>query len=126
MSDKMRELLIGKRLRSVSLSGDKQLITFVEEDGTSHLFRAEGECCSQSWIEHLELPEPVDGVCVTAVDDSGCVDRKDLPDHLLQVYSTTVRTNRGDIAIEYRNSSNGYYGGYLEFERTDRPGEDGR
>ncbi len=32
----------------------------------------------------------------------------------LQIYKTTLKTDKGDCDVEYRNSSNGYYGGSLD------------
>jgi hypothetical protein len=38
------------------------------------------------------------------------------PEHdCLQVYGLKVTTNKGEIVIDYRNSSNGYYGGNLSW-----------
>lgn len=118
--------LIGKKLVSVSLSEGNIRINFEVEGGPDIVYEAEGDCCSSSWIEHLELPGDIKGATVTAIDDSGYVDAtldstlnplNDQGDNrsyeCLQVYHTTFRTDRGDIVLEYRNSSNGYYGGSL-------------
>jgi hypothetical protein len=63
----------------------------------------------------------VDGATLLAVAESDPVDDVCIKDHgdcansdVLSVYQTTFRTNRGDIRVEYRNDSNGYYGGYLQ------------
>lgn len=49
-------------------------------------------------------------VCVV---DSICGESLNEGDYI-KVYRTTIVTDRGFIDIEYRNSSNGYYGGWLE------------
>jgi hypothetical protein len=49
------------------------------------------------------------------VDDDG-VDVPDADHECLTVYQTHFRTERGDVTLEFRNSSNGYYGGYLIYE----------
>jgi hypothetical protein len=32
----------------------------------------------------------------------------------IRVYQTSFATPKGEIVVEYRNSSNGYYGGWLQ------------
>ncbi len=105
----------GKKLVSVYLSHDKETIIF-EMDGGPVVFAVEGECCSHSWIEHLETPIDMFGAKVLDMSQN-YVDETDpavLEAHeSLTVYQTHFHTDRGDIVLEYRNSSNGYYGGYL-------------
>jgi hypothetical protein len=118
-------------LRAVELSPDKERITFTLESGASIAFGVEGDCCSHSWIEHLDVPPYVLGETITTVeggdgvpwDGHVCVPNEPDADgyaygnqcdhESLQVYSTRFRTAKGDIVLEYRNDSNGYYGGYL-------------
>lgn len=111
--------MLGRPLTSVTLSPDKERITFAFQDGGSQSFAVEGDCCSHSWIEHLELPcapEDLDGVPIIAVyDDAGTepTEEEKAAADCLQVYANRFRTARGDIVLEYRNDSNGYYGGSL-------------
>lgn len=116
-------------LKSVTLSDDKETITFAFEDGSEARFGVEGDCCSQSWIEHLDVPPYVIGEKLVAVSDARTDDLTDddtanpmqgseeeyryRTHECLQVYQTHFKTAKGDIVLEYRNSSNGYYGGYL-------------
>lgn len=118
-------------LKAVILADDSSRITFVLENGAEIAYGVEGDCCSHSWIEHLDVPPYVIGETLTGVEDGGgvpwdgheCVDRKYDDDYnvitegcghdSLQVYNTRFRTPKGDIVLEYRNDSNGYYGGYL-------------
>ena len=122
------ENMLNKPLEIVKLSDDKERITFKFKDGFERAFYVAGDCCSHSWIEHLEMPDSVDGAVILSVGESDgvpwdgheCKKKKDDKwsnecghDHL-QVYNTRFRTNKGDIVLEYRNDSNGYYGGSLE------------
>jgi len=117
-------VLVGKKLRSVKLSEDNDKITFTLSDGTTHSFGVEGDCCSSSWIEHFEVPKGLRGATVLSVNDvdmephdgHSCEDGasgKPCGHDCLSVYHTQFRTDKGDIVLEYRNDSNGYYGGYL-------------
>ncbi|SRR5712692_8139397 len=118
--------MLNKPLRSVHLSWDKARVFFTFEDNSSRAFGVEGDCCSCSWIEHLTLPEKLREAIITSVFESNgepwdghlCVEdateRMNGCGHdMLQVYHHTFRTTVGDIVLEYRNDSNGYYGGYL-------------
>lgn len=99
-------------LSAVVLRDDKSAIRFEFMDGSSVRFGVEGDCCSSSWIEHLEMPDDIAGQTITEVFDDR-IEQQDQEYGLLQVYHTRFRTPKGDIVLEYRNESNGYYGGYL-------------
>jgi hypothetical protein len=126
--------ITGKVIDSIDLDSAADRITFRFQDGFTRSYGVEGDCCSRSWIEHLETPPDIRGATITSVEDSSGVEPYD--DHAcvsydydksdtenkaagycghdsLAVYNTRFRTDRGDIVLEYRNDSNGYYGGYL-------------
>ena len=120
--------MLGKPLASVRLGDGKEDITFMFQDGTRRAFGVEGDCCLHSWIEHLEVPPSIVGATILAVEESDSVEGWDK--HIcrkkegtsygnecghdsLQIYNTTFLTARGSIVLEYRNDSNGYYGGNL-------------
>ncbi len=122
------ERIIGKTIASIELSSDKEEIDLTFSDRTRHRFRVEGECCSTSWVEHLELPPDVIGATITAVQEHAPIsntmsDALEAERAILQEqsesdvvkhhYYSAIATNRGQIWIEYRNSSNGYYGGSI-------------
>jgi hypothetical protein len=108
--------MIGKKLASVVLSDASGRVTFTFADGLERSFDVEGDCCSHSWIEYLEMPGDIAGATLLSVDDSAPItqshDEHD-DDGEISVYNTSFKTDRGEIVLEYRNSSNGYYGGYL-------------
>jgi hypothetical protein len=112
-------------LYSVTLNDAKDEVTFTFQDGGTIRYGVEGDCCSTSWIEHLEVPNEVNYRTLVSVEDS----QMDTPDGVdmtgfdcLQCYRTTFRLDNGEaITLEYRNDSNGYYGGYLvRLGSTDR------
>lgn len=121
--------IIGKQIRNVSLNNEKDIITFTFLDGNNQQYGVAGDCCSHSWIEHLEIPNDIKGATILSVDDSNSVDEteNDALNPVIQhnkdwssrehesllVYNTKFHTDKGDIVLEYRNSSNGYYGGYI-------------
>lgn len=112
----MFEEMIGKAIVAVRLEGEKDKVVFEMADSSKHTFTVEGDCCSHSWIEHLEMPNDLHGATLLSVEDGGVATPPGTDESkfdCLQVYETRFRTDRGDVVLEYRNDSNGYYGGYL-------------
>jgi len=114
----MTNVLIGKTLTGIKIADDKHALLFQMADGDI-IARTDGDCCSHTWIENVELPAR-GFPCVV----SGVVDL-DMPDlgspsecECIAYYGCKIITDNGDIVIDYRNESNGYYGGNLSW-----PGE---
>jgi hypothetical protein len=111
--------MLGRKLLSVAITDDGEVVTFEFQDGFSRSFAVGGDCCSCSWIEHLEMPNDVAGATLLSVQESAPITQdhdahdEENGDDCIQVYNTSFRTDRGEIILEFRNSSNGYYGGYL-------------
>lgn len=110
------ETLIGKTLSKVELATDKKAIRFTV-DGETVIAKCDGDCCSSTWIESVELPAGGFPAKILAAHDL------DLPDQeadggLIQFYGLKLTTDKGDFVLDYRNESNGYYGGNLSW-----PGE---
>lgn len=103
--------LVGKTVESVFISDDKYALKFVLADGTEIIARVGADCCSETWIESLENPENLLGTIRS-------VEEKDLKDawqdgDFIQFYGCEITSEKGYCLIDYRNSSNGYYGGSL-------------
>ena len=82
----------------------------------------DADCCSNSWVDSIELPcDDINGAIILSIESpeerdcnrSGCKNPPEYTD-FIRAYQTLIRTSKGTIAIEYRNSSNGYYGGSLQ------------
>lgn len=114
--------MLGNVLKSVELSLDKENIFFIFQDGLKVSGDVEGDCCSNSWIEHLELPDNVDGAKIISIYESDPVtnDREGDSYEVIKVYSISFKTDKGEIILEFRNSSNGYYGGWLNLCEVDK------
>ena len=111
------EACIGKTLASAFLEDQGMRIVLRFDDGTEWAADVEGDCCSESWIEHLEVPPDIAGAILTGVTESDKVKAPEDGAHgsqeELQVYGVAFATSKGEIILEFRNSSNGYYGGSL-------------
>lgn len=117
------DILIGKTVTAVRMDDAKTSISF-DCDGSVWSWSAEGDCCSSTWIEHIEGVGRLVGGTVRAVEDI------DLPEptpaenegrDVLQKYGVRIDTDKGTAVIDYRNESNGYYGGSLRRTDGDNP-----
>lgn len=107
-----QNFLVGRTLTGMKIADDKGALLFNTTDGDV-LVRADGDCCSHTWVEHVELPVSFPCV-VSAVDDLDMREPQDDGDYeVIKFYGCKIVTDKGDIVIDYRNSSNGYYGGNL-------------
>jgi hypothetical protein len=110
--------LIGKTLTGIEIADDQQALRFVLTDGEC-IVTTDADCCSYTWIEHIELPALGFPAQVVAVEDIDMPDLGDMPERdVVAYYGCKITTDRGEIVIDYRNDSNGYYGGSLTW-----PGE---
>lgn len=113
--------MIGATIVSVSVSGDRETITLATSDGRVIVGRAYGDCCSRTWIENVENEEALVGHTIDAVEDIPMPDLGNVgTDHQPDVesvayYGLRITTGAGICTIDYRNDSNGYYGGDLSW-----------
>lgn len=117
--------IVGRVLRSVEVSDEKTTLTLTFDDGSINRYVAYGDCCSETWIEYLTVPSDVNGATITEVPTDYVDGREATEDEraaslahhdwieVLTVYQSSIKTDRGEIIVEYRNDSNGYYGGSL-------------
>lgn len=104
--------LIGKTIDKAYFKSDAVAFICGEEVVKYYV---EGDCCSASWVEHATnyggYGSPVLEIVEDAVREVSTEETQKYD--VLQQYAYRIRTAKGDIAIEHRNDSNGYYGGSL-------------
>lgn len=112
----MTNPLIGKTITKVELAADKLAIRFTA-DGEEVVAKCDADCCSFTWIESVEMPA---GGLPAKVLEAADLDlpSQDKDGNLLKFYGLKLTTDKGDLVLDYRNESNGYYGGSLSW-----PGE---
>jgi len=110
--------LIGKRVMEYKLTADHQILILFFIDGTHALLEVDEDCCSHSWIESLDLPNNLFGT-ISKVEDIPMPDLGNINTEkhkkvaCVKYYGLKITTNRGSCVIDYRNDSNGYYGGSI-------------
>lgn len=112
----MSNILVGKTINHMMVADDKEALLFKCADG-DYVVKVDADCCSHTWIEHIELPALGFPALVISVDDLDLPGSDDNhPEHdCLQVYGCKITTDKGEIVVDYRNASNGYYGGSISW-----------
>jgi hypothetical protein len=109
----MSNILIGRTIKSIQIAEDKMAIKFIT-DSDDVVMLVDADCCSHTWVEHVELPALGFPALVIDVVDLDMNKEDEWNDYdLIQYYGCKITTDKGDIVIDYRNSSNGYYGGSI-------------
>ena len=118
----MKELT-GKNIKQMFVNEDQSLLKFTVDDGEEFLiYEAVGDCCSETWfadiifgwkffgskitdVVELEVPEWLNNLF--SRDGRG---RQEYD----QVYGFQLKASDSHCDVIFRNSSNGYYGGWCE------------
>jgi hypothetical protein len=107
-------------ISAIYIDEDSQYLVFIAKWGEPYwVYHASAECCSRSWFESINNPENL--LCEEIIgieekpDSETNGESCDRHDYFTTVYGYTLKTNKGYTDIEFRNSSNGYYGGSCEF-----------
>lgn len=110
-------MLEGQRIKQINISEDSLFIT--TNKGT-HKFRIEGDCCSHSYFhEFLNVNQMLTWVAKSVEE----IDMPEVPieeygeyEESILAYGYKFHTEGGYGIVVFRNSSNGYYGGYMEYD----------
>lgn len=107
---------IGKTIKKVEKSPEGYWLRVTFADGSVVIGDCVGDCCSTTWIEGIDNPEAlIDSEVIDAADvempDLGDMEGKDV----VKYYGFKISTAKGTCVFDYRNESNGYYGGWIEW-----------
>ena len=109
----MTNILVGKTIKSLKIAEDKTALFFETEQGDIKV-KCDADCCSFTWIEHIELPALGFPAKVISAEDLEMPDLGDMPNcDVVAYYGFKIITDKGELILDYRNDSNGYYGGDL-------------
>ncbi len=112
----MTNILENKIILDIKIADDQKALKFITNDGEI-IAKTDGDCCSNSWIENIDLPINGFPARVISVDNLD-LDKESEGEHgseVTQFYGLKITTDKGDILLDYRNESNGYYGGNLHW-----------
>jgi len=112
----MSNPLIGKTIVAVQMTSDKKAIRFTLADGSNVVAKTDADCCSSTWIEHVSLPGRGFPALVLEAADIEMPNLGSPAEYeCIAYYGFELKTDRGHMLIDYRNESNGYYGGNLSW-----------
>lgn len=109
------DALIDKEISRVFVSDDQHSIYFDTDSGVVG-YSTEGDCCSESWFADITGVDAILGAVVLRAETLAMDDPSDerSRQEYDQAYGYQLTTARGRCVIVFRNSSNGYYGGWME------------
>ncbi len=123
----MKELL-NKTITKVEIGRDNTLLVFVTDLEERIGYESEGDCCSVSWFSNITGLENLIGqevLEVVAREEWTAGEQTDAEElykkeygyepESLALYGWMLKTKKGTCDIEFRNESNGYYGGWCEY-----------
>jgi hypothetical protein len=121
-------VLVGKRINGLFLGNDAWTLVVRDANGRHYRFDTANDCCNSVWFNHINgldiLGEGnsfdiLRGAVVLEVEDKGWGENRDgeAGYDVVQDGFWTLRTDRGYIDIEVRNSHNGYYGGNVSYNK---------
>ena len=123
-------VLVGKRINGLFIGDDDWALVFRDINGRHYCFRTENDCCNQVWFNHVNGVETVlgegnvfdflRGAMVTGVEDKGWTEDREDGYDVIQDAFWTIKTDRGYIDLEVRNSHNGYYGGSVKYDEESK------
>ena len=123
--EEIKAAFAGRTIKAVRAELGGTELWFDFADGGGAMFRVGADCCSESWIEHIEVPADIDGAVFVGCSEGGEVDAGGghgehcpEPQDVTLVYSASFATDRGHVVVEFRNTSNGYYGGDIGLVRV--------
>lgn len=107
--------LTGRTVTGLSVGPDEAFLVFHLDDFfvPNVVWDTDADCCSETWFADVInlaalLNHPVLSVTQEFIDDPDCTRSRQEHD---VVGAITITTLAGDCRVEWRNSSNGYYGG---------------
>lgn len=108
---------LGRKVAAIDVDENAVVITFA--DGAELRGLVDGDCCSHTWIEHAEV-DGIGGELLTIRDIDApfpsTPTKTSNYEEEMSYYGGEIRTTKGLTLFEYRNSSNGYYGGSINWE----------
>lgn len=114
--------MIGSTVTELYVGNSEGTLLFKTADDKWFCWNVVGDCCSDSWFADIvgfdalikkEILSVEEVPCVSMEDDGRSRQDSDL------AYSYKLTTKAGYVDIIFRNSSNGYYGGWMEVSKED-------
>lgn len=97
------QILVGRTLTGIKLATDKKAILFQTTEGDV-IAKADGDCCSSTWVESIEMPARGFPAVVSAAESISMPGQESEDEYSeLACYGFRLTTDAGHIIIDYRN-----------------------
>lgn len=119
-------VMLGKRIAALwvgrgasSFGQEEDVLVFVCGD-ERFAFSVEGDCCSTSYVTEIDGVDAIIGGTLTGLEqiEDGMYESNDDDDRyggdFITPYAIRMETDKGQACITFHNSSNGYYGGWVQ------------
>lgn len=110
--------LVGRKIEELYVGPEEADLILVLDNGDICRFDTEGDCFSESWWADIVGVKQLLNHTITSIDEVDMPIPKD--DRTRQdedeAYCYKIKTDGGECDLIFRNSSNGYYGGYASME----------
>jgi len=120
MSDIFSDL-IGKKVAKFLMSENGVLFGFDCDGGEKFNYVSTGDCCAQSWVQHVSGLNWLIGNRINEVIEREYQENTepDYGDHV-DVFGYTFVTDKGRFDLEFRGEHNGYYFCYVKQRSIDQ------
>lgn len=112
--------LIGRRIVKMQTNDRKDLLAFYVTNPVDRfeslniqveVYATENDCCNEVWFNHISGVDIAGGAVVKDVIEKTWTPVDPTRQEVEEAILWTLKTDKGYIDIEVRNSHNGYYGG---------------
>lgn len=133
MTDTQKDELIGAEVSKIYVNkvakGGYTLFdlnsVLLETNKGNFVIEVYGDCCSTGYIDHigLDVYSSDTSYVIEQISDVGDISGEfaNTAQDSDAVYGLKIKFERGGLLLEYRNSSNGYYGSSYEIKRMLEP-----
>jgi hypothetical protein len=118
----MKEL-IGKTITGLFVNEDQSGLMFTHPDNEKTCYETYADCCSETWFADITGVSALLDSTVLEVENTDLLETEDgrTRQEYDRFYGVKLKTTKGYVDIVYRNSSNGYYGGEIEYKAQGLP-----
>lgn len=96
------------------IGNNEHYLKFEFTDGTQLIFEAVGDCCSESYFAEFIATRSLIGYKINDIKSIPMMCEEGTRQDSDKIYSYEFLTDAGVSTLVFRNSSNGYYGGWIQ------------
>jgi hypothetical protein len=104
-----------KTIVDIHINEHKNFLKFIEDNGEEHVYNAEADCCSNSYLEGFVGLIPESGIVFSEQKLSETYEAPASTQEYDQITPISISGKYGRFSFTLRNSSNGYYSGWLQY-----------